>query len=262
MTLLRPTWFCCRPTSGRCRACSSGRLRRYGDRRLISRGDGSWTLSRGARHCRRPSARACARQALPAGDRVAIICSNRLEMLEIVLGCGWIGAIAVPINTAAMGPQIAYYAGEQRRAAAGDRGAVRSSGSAHVDRTAWRRCDAIWVIGSRCAAESAAHADASRAAARRADRSRRPSTPATPLAILYTSGTTGPSKGVICPHAQYYWWGVNSADVLGVGAGDVLCTTLPLFHINALNTFAQALLDRRAHGRSSRAFRPPASGRR
>jgi len=28
--------------------------------------------------------------------------------LEIVLGCGWIGAIAVPINNAAMGPQIAY----------------------------------------------------------------------------------------------------------------------------------------------------------
>ena len=31
-------------------------------------------------------------------------------------------------------------------------------------------------------------------------------------------------------------------DVLGVGADDVLCTTLPLFHINALNTFAQAAL--------------------
>ena len=30
-------------------------------------------------------------------------------MLEIILGCGWIGAIAVPINTAAMGPQIGYY---------------------------------------------------------------------------------------------------------------------------------------------------------
>src|SRR5204863_7472069 len=44
-----------------------------------------------------------------AGDRVAILCANRLEMLEIILGCGWIGAIAVPINTAAMGPQISYY---------------------------------------------------------------------------------------------------------------------------------------------------------
>jgi crotonobetaine/carnitine-CoA ligase len=60
--------------------------------------------------------------------------------------------------------------------------------------------------------------------------------------MLYTSGTTGPAKGVVCPHAQYFWWGLNSAEVLDVGADDVLCTTLPLFHINALNTFAQAAL--------------------
>src|SRR5438105_413747 len=66
--------------------------------------------------------------------------------------------------------------------------------------------------------------------------------PGDTLAILYTSGTTGPSKGVMCPHAQYYWWGVHSARLLGVTADDVLCTTLPLFHVNALNTFAQALL--------------------
>ena len=69
-----------------------------------------------------------------------------------------------------------------------------------------------------------------------------PIAPSEILAVLYTSGTTGPAKGVLCPHAQYHWWGVHSAEILGVGAGDVLCTTLPLFHINALNTFAQASL--------------------
>jgi crotonobetaine/carnitine-CoA ligase len=60
------------------------------------------------------------------------------------------------------------------------------------------------------------------------------------LAILYTSGTTGPAKGVMCPHAQVVGWGVNTASVLGVRDTDILCTTLPLFHINALNTYAQA----------------------
>src|SRR5690606_2409988 len=62
------------------------------------------------------------------------------------------------------------------------------------------------------------------------------------LTILYTSGTTGPSKGVCCPHAQYFWWGLNTAELLELRGDDVLCTTLPLFHTNALNTFFQALL--------------------
>jgi len=62
------------------------------------------------------------------------------------------------------------------------------------------------------------------------------------LTILYTSGTTGPSKGVCCPHAQYFWWGANTAALLGLGRADVLQSTLPLFHTNALNTFFQALL--------------------
>src|SRR5262249_49686554 len=66
--------------------------------------------------------------------------------------------------------------------------------------------------------------------------------PADTLAILYPSGTPGPSKGVCCPHAQFFWWGLNTAHLLGVGSDDVLCTTLPLFHTNAINTFFQALL--------------------
>ena len=60
--------------------------------------------------------------------------------------------------------------------------------------------------------------------------------------ILYTSGTTGPSKGVCCPQAQYFWWAVNTASLLQIRPGDRLCTSLPLFHTNALNTFYQALL--------------------
>lgn len=35
------------------------------------------------------------------GDRVAILSQNRPEMLLAILACGWIAAIAVPVNAAA-----------------------------------------------------------------------------------------------------------------------------------------------------------------
>ena len=60
--------------------------------------------------------------------------------------------------------------------------------------------------------------------------------PGDTLAILYTWGTTGPSKGVLSPHAQYHAWGAYRERMLGVRADDGLCTTFPLFHINAVNT--------------------------
>jgi crotonobetaine/carnitine-CoA ligase len=69
-----------------------------------------------------------------------------------------------------------------------------------------------------------------------------PVRPGETAGILYTSGTTGPSKGVCCPQAQFYWWGVLVSEMLGIEEGDVLYTNLPLFHTNALTAFVQALL--------------------
>eukprot|EP01032_Pedospumella_encystans_P020728 gene20727-23542_t len=43
------------------------------------------------------------------GDRVALMSGNRLEVLETLSGCGWLGAAMVPINTASMAPQIEYF---------------------------------------------------------------------------------------------------------------------------------------------------------
>lgn len=175
------------------------------------------------------------------GDRIAVMCGNRIEFLETFLGAGWLGASVVPVNTASMGPQIEYFlANSEARLLVVEAGFLERLATADLGRTALRE---LWIVGEAPASwtppagvRASSYPQGAQAIAPAAVQ------PGDPLAILYTSGTTGPAKGVVCPHAQYFWWGVNSAEVLGVGRDDVLCTTLPLFHINALNTFAQAAL--------------------
>ena len=52
--------------------------------------------------------------------------------------------------------------------------------------------------------------------------------------IIYTSGTTAPSKGVLCPHSQGHAVGRALALDYGYRPDDGLFTCLPLFHANAM----------------------------
>ena len=52
--------------------------------------------------------------------------------------------------------------------------------------------------------------------------------------IMYTSGTTGPAKGVLMPHAHCYLFGLGTVDNLSLEADDHYYVTLPLFHANGL----------------------------
>jgi crotonobetaine/carnitine-CoA ligase len=51
--------------------------------------------------------------------------------------------------------------------------------------------------------------------------------------IFFTSGTTGPSKGVAMPHAQMYFFGEETASLTRLASDDTYMTTTPLFHGNA-----------------------------
>jgi crotonobetaine/carnitine-CoA ligase len=231
---------------------------RFGDRPFLAIGATRWCHLDAAAAAARAGG-ALARAGVGRGDRVALMTGNRVECLEVFLGCGWIGAVSVPINTASMGPQIEYYLTDSgARLLVVEAAYVERLATADLSRTA---LEAIWVVdgplgnstaqgvpltaypsgegtagtGEARRATGAAEADAADAAAEAADVQTGDT-----LAILYTSGTTGPAKGVLCPHAQYVAWGIQTARILGIADSDVLATTLPLFHINALNTFCQA----------------------
>jgi len=211
---------------------------RFAAKPLVSAGDATWTYAE-TRDAAARFAGTLRSAGIDRGDRVAVICSNRIEFLEVVLGCAWLGAVAVPINVASRGPQLQHILSNcgarllVMEAAFGENLALLEAEKLAID--------AIWLIGEGadvrlgCAAAIPMPRGATPIAAASVQ-------PGEVGLILYTSGTTGPSKGVCCPQAQYFWWAVNTASLLQLREGDVLCTSLPLFHTNALNTFYQALL--------------------
>ena len=58
-------------------------------------------------------------------------------------------------------------------------------------------------------------------------------TPQDPAAVLLTSGTTGPSKGVVMPHSQFYFFAEEDVQLVRLTQDDVYMTGFPLFHGNA-----------------------------
>ncbi|MDH4247723.1 MAG: AMP-binding protein [Deltaproteobacteria bacterium] len=55
-----------------------------------------------------------------------------------------------------------------------------------------------------------------------------------PGCIMYTSGTTGPSKGVLMPQAHLYLFGLGEVDNLAMTERDIYYISMPLFHANAM----------------------------
>jgi crotonobetaine/carnitine-CoA ligase len=210
----------------------------HGKKLLVSAQGESWSYAQAQAEAARMGGTLRA-AGVKSGDRVALICSNRLDFLRVFLGCAWIGAISVPINTASRGHQLQHILSNCAARLLVIEGAFAANLN-HLD-LATLPLETIWTIDAAAALrlgkitsvsipESATACDPEHL------------TPRSTLTILYTSGTTGPSKGVCCPHAQYFWWGANTAALLGLTSADSLQSTLPLFHTNALNTFFQAML--------------------
>ncbi len=198
---------------------------RHGERPLVRAGNTALTVSQFRDEVANTAGRLAA-AGIRLGDVVATMSENRLELLELWLACTWLGTTYVPVNTALRGAQLEHVLRD-----AGARLIVvepELMSALHAVRSGLPELEHVWGFDT-----YAGPGEPVRPAEAR---------PGDTCSILYTSGTTGPSKGVLCPHAQWYWWGVTTAEILGVTERDVLYTCLPLFHTNALNTFVQALV--------------------
>jgi crotonobetaine/carnitine-CoA ligase len=169
------------------------------------------------------------------GTRVVTLLDNSVDAVVVWLAASLLGAVEVPVNTA--------YQGEFLRHQVADCGAAVVVAEAEL---AGRVADvagglpelATLLVRAPAAADLpavpkvAAHTlDDLAGAGPLADP---PEVRPADLAMLvYTSGTTGPSKGCMLSHRYVLHAARRLADVLGRDPGSVLYTPNPLFHVNA-----------------------------
>ena len=169
------------------------------------------------------------------GEHVAVMMANCPEFIWTIWGLAKLGAVAVPLNTAARGELLKYFITQSDSIAVvvsaelADR-VAEALGSDHNVRafctlggaSGLANCRRTLVDLAEFANSSPEEPDPSAVLA------------SDPQYIMYTSGTTGPSKGVISPHSQAHGVGRSLAQNFGYRPDDVVYTCLPLFHGNAL----------------------------
>jgi malonyl-CoA/methylmalonyl-CoA synthetase len=163
---------------------------------------------------------------IPAGSRIAVHADKSVEALMLYLAVLRAGHVYLPLNTAYQAAELDYFIGNAEPAvvvcakrnfpwisklafAAG----VKNVFTLDADRTG--------TLLDRAALMSDEHAVAERSADDLA-------------AILYTSGTTGRSKGAMLTHRNLSSNALTLKDYWGWVSGDVLIHALPIFHVHGL----------------------------
>ena len=155
------------------------------------------------------------------GSRLAVLLVNRVGIVDLWLACVKLGAIMIPINVLYQAREIAHIVADAAPVAVvttPDRADDITSGVETWDIDNLDR-------DARALTTTIARPDIVRVTVCDAD---------TPLALVYTSGTTGASKGAILTHGNFAANALVLNATWSMHADDRLLTTLPLFHVHGL----------------------------
>lgn len=173
------------------------------------------------------------------GDRVAVLLTNCQELIEVFYACAKLGAILVPVNCFLKGEFLCHQlADAEPRVLVSDDIGHRAAMDADPDSTVQRRV----LVGDGDLGESVTAKPYRELKAKDRETSALPQIEARdPLAILYTSGTTGKSKGCIIPNGYYFGNAKANRDAEWVLPGDRIVTAFPLFHLGGQHVMVSAL---------------------
>ena len=179
------------------------------------------------------------------GDRVAWLGPNRPAALRLMLGCSWLGAVYLPLNSRLVPPEHQWILDHAEPR-------LLTVDSAFADHAA--------RIGARCDVHVMADEprvgkpDSSTGQAAAAGAPPRVGTPEHPVLLAYTSGTTGHPKGAVLDQAAMAANAVNATHAHDLTSTDRVLTTIPLFHVGGLNIQSLPALLGGAAVRLQRAF--------
>ncbi len=152
------------------------------------------------------------------GDRVAVQIDKSTDSVALYLACLRMGAVFLPLNTAYTSSEVAYFVDD-----ASPTVVVARPGTLNDLPTV------VVALGTEGDGSFGAATDAAAPFVGIAERD-----PDDLAAMLYTSGTTGRSKGAMLTHANLESNALALHDFWAFRANDVLLHTLPIFHVHGL----------------------------
>ena len=171
---------------------------------------------------------------IPSGSRVAVQVEKSVEAMALYLATLRAGYVFLPLNTAYQSAEIEYFVTNAEPAVV----VCSPQNFGWVSKIAFQcGTQSVFTLGddrSGTLLERAVHcSDEHEPAVKTADDM---------AAILYTSGTTGRSKGAMLSHGNLLSNAVMLKDYWGWEKGDVLIHALPIFHVHGLFVAIHAAL--------------------